>query len=318
MAAEDGQNKASLDYTILVTFWSTLISNLILVPITAGIYSTVSSTTTFGQMLGISLLNIPKSIVSEIYEELYVDPLIKNWIAARFYEAGWDSEAAEFWSMLVTSFREAIFGGASDLIKGMVGSQDINLEVSQDTNLDIYQQVVQRIEVIQEQKVKLENKKVWKSLVKKGALAGIGLTAASCIFGGSSLGVLTAALDVATDVAIDRLQTKFQLEILGEKLEEMVGELTKVRPDLAADITWVLNSPTVKIVPLLTNPLTTSASQVAFQSISPLSTFGVTEYYIQEIMKQKQEVIKENLDRLDGMVNSASDFNENSYEIVIL
>ncbi|MFX1553854.1 MAG: hypothetical protein ACFFBV_07995 [Promethearchaeota archaeon] len=296
MAAEDGQNKASLDYTILVTFWSTLISNLILVPITAGIYFkspffSTASQMTYSRLLGISALSITKSILSEIYEELYVDPVIENWIAAWFYEAGWDSEAAEFWSMIVTSFREAFFGAASDLIKGAikgVRGPKIDININIDTLI--------------QQKVKLENTQVLKSLVIKGALVGIGLTAASCIFGGSNLGVLTAALGVATDVAIDKLQTKYQIEMLDQKIGEMVGEITKVRPDLAADITWVLNSPTVRIVPLLTNPLTTSASQVASQSISSLSTLGVTEHYIQEVM---------------DMVNSQPNFNEFSHEITL-
>lgn len=66
-----------------MTFWSTLISTLVLLPFTLPI-GALKSEMSFGKTLATQAVAIPTAVATEIVEELHLDPYIENWIKARF------------------------------------------------------------------------------------------------------------------------------------------------------------------------------------------------------------------------------------------
>ena len=154
----------------------------------------------FTKTLAVQAIKVLPGVITEIFEELYVDPYIESWINARFYEMGGDENAADFWSMLATSFREAFVGGVSSLINSFGSDSDSSssFEFDEESSLEVNLQSQQ--EYYQQKIAELDSKKAWKSIFDFGTFAGIATTIPSFFLGGAGIGIMSLGLDISTDI----------------------------------------------------------------------------------------------------------------------
>ncbi|KKM35360.1 hypothetical protein LCGC14_1564810, partial [marine sediment metagenome] len=124
IASTNAKRQAELDFTVQTTGMSTLLSTLILAPvtITASVYRSGNS---IGKIVVGQLVKIPSAVMEETFEELYLDPLIENFIKTRFDLLEGDEDLGNLLSLLATSMREG-FGGL-----GRFSSHDFSMDVSQ-------------------------------------------------------------------------------------------------------------------------------------------------------------------------------------------
>jgi hypothetical protein len=312
----------------LVTFWSTLISTLILLPVAA--YTSSSTTAlSFTQALAVGTIGIVPGVVSEIFEELYVDPYIEAWVSAQVYAMGGDEKAAQLWSMFVTSFREALFGGVSGLIE-MMGSSSSDTSIDVNIDVNTQQQQQQSVEsqlTAQKQKaentlVDIESNKAWKSLFNiENLIGGIATAIPSLFIGGGDLGALSMALDLSTDIIQTKLQNYYMKGILNTHIAQIdrtfeILEALKPRPALdtsAINVAWLF-VPRVEVVSSVASEaeLMTASSQYAYPA--PMMSMGpVFEFN----HKQTKEAI-EKLNELEGAVSEELKKVQNEYDSVEL
>ncbi|KKN58657.1 hypothetical protein LCGC14_0549880, partial [marine sediment metagenome] len=258
MGYTDATNKAERDYTILVTFWSTLISNLVLLPVTVlTIASKMASKvadvalkpfTTFGKVLPkalvLALITVPAGVVTEILEELYVDPYIEIWVSRQITKLGGDEATADFVSLFVTSFREAFIGGVSSAVKGFKGG---NKAGSGGTD-------VVTILTIGDKIAEIDSQKSWKSLISFDNALNILSAVPSFFRGGADLGVLSIGLELSTDLIQTKLENYYLKGLLETALAERIALAMKPAPVLdtsAIDISWLFRTKktNVKTIP---------------------------------------------------------------------
>ncbi len=124
ISATNAKRRAELQFTAMTTWVSTLLSTLILFPVTvsASLYRTADAT--IGRMVVSQLARIPSAMLEETFEELYLDPLIENFIKTRFDILGLDEDLGNFYSLLATSMREGL-GGLGSFV-----SHDFSIDVS--------------------------------------------------------------------------------------------------------------------------------------------------------------------------------------------
>ncbi|TKJ21364.1 MAG: hypothetical protein CEE43_09475 [Promethearchaeota archaeon Loki_b32] len=150
--------QAEMDYIVQLTTLSTLISSVVLLPVViasaaaSGLSQGINKmaedalTTTISsevaRAVGMTLLkyiaSIPVQVMTEVFEELYIDTLIEE-----TFEKWGDSTG--FWSSLFCSFREVIFGAPSAFLGSLSSDTNINTQM---TANEI--QLLQEIELMQE------------------------------------------------------------------------------------------------------------------------------------------------------------------------
>ena len=119
----NGKKKAEDKFILMTTAVSTAISVAILAPLAAYARSGSSAATSatqkvsYGQILANSLILIGASVVEEVFEELYLDPLIENIVKTRIDLLGGSESMGDFYALLATSIREA-FGGVGSAVAG--------------------------------------------------------------------------------------------------------------------------------------------------------------------------------------------------------
>ncbi|KKN72007.1 hypothetical protein LCGC14_0414890, partial [marine sediment metagenome] len=249
MGYTDGTNKATRDYTVLVTFWSTLISNLIMLPITVYTMGTHSALS-FKQSLALALGAIPASVTTEIYEELYLDPYIEIWVERFVKSLGGDAEAAEMASLLVTSFREAFIGGVSGTITGgLKHAFNFNKDQSLDTKLGLWQMFT-----------KIDSETSWKSVVNLDNVLNILAAIPSFFLGGADIGILAIGLDLSTEMVQAKLKRHY-----------MKGKLTStIQRNIDREIEQTLSEMKPAIV-IDTSPLNLDyRKKINFRTIAPI------------------------------------------------
>lgn len=147
LASELSASRAETEYTAHITRISTLITSLVLLPLTiisAGASSYIHlareaakvATGAVSHILrkailkgllagAIQFLTIPIQAMTEEFEELYIDPAIEKFMLNWAAQSGTPQEVAQFWATFVSSFREAFMGGASAFVS-KIGGFDSN------------------------------------------------------------------------------------------------------------------------------------------------------------------------------------------------
>ncbi|KKM73081.1 hypothetical protein LCGC14_1414080, partial [marine sediment metagenome] len=200
MAREDGPKKIDeTEYLITVTFWSTLISSLVLLPAAIATIS-VRAGISISNAFVASLISIPFAVGTEIMEELYLDPFIENVVSNYVKSLGGDEEAANYWSLFITSFREAFMGGVSQAYK-----YQGNLNLNIDTKLTL-KQPFDKLEQLRKQ---LEAKKPWKSMINVKSAIGIIAAVSSFFIGAAGLAILAVEFNMATDLVVEKLKNYY-------------------------------------------------------------------------------------------------------------
>jgi hypothetical protein len=193
----DATDHATRDYTVLVTFWSTLISTLVMLPLTAYTMA-AQSTLSFVQALGVGTIGIIPGVISEIYEELYVDPHIEAFFKKVAYETGGDEGFWNLIGMAATSLREAFTGGTSGMIDAAVNI---------DTNTDA--ETILTTQAQQDQNIATGSisSQIWEfSKSNIGTILGIATAIPGFFLGGAGIGIMSTALDLSSDFMQDKLK----------------------------------------------------------------------------------------------------------------
>ncbi len=125
IAATDANFRVNFEFTWITTLWSTLFSTLIMLPVAVGT-AMLSSGNSLGGTVAAQLSRIPSAVVEEVWEELFLDPIIERYFYSRVQLAGGSEAFAEFISMLATSVREGLGGVGSY----MATQHNINLGIS--------------------------------------------------------------------------------------------------------------------------------------------------------------------------------------------
>jgi hypothetical protein len=347
LASELASSQVEEDYTALVTAISTLWSSIILLPltvITAGTCaylggiseiakqtsqvlageivkvtakkaSTVALTAMLKTLIGYTI-SIPIQIISETWEELYLDPLIESLMLNWLIQSGTSQEVADFWVMFVCSFREAFLGPASSFIGGSLSGdlqQKLSLSSSQDSSQtsDVQSQATAALEANQEAQAIIKSHKRREALfdfLSADRIASIALSVPSFFVGGGGLASLAQIFDLSSDFLFDK-----QLdEALGEEstADSLLSELNKQQHSLEKlnklfqEITAEQES--VPITPATKNP------------IQSLFTSGFVSLDQKRLMSDAFQRFKTNLQLTEELkVNSESDSNENSFEIFV-
>ncbi len=93
-----------------------LLSTLILAPVAISA-SMIRSGASLGHAVVSQLARIPSAVMEETFEELYLDPLIENFIKTHVDLAGGTDELGNFLSLIATSMREGL-GGLGKFVSG--------------------------------------------------------------------------------------------------------------------------------------------------------------------------------------------------------
>ncbi|KKM65861.1 hypothetical protein LCGC14_1487000, partial [marine sediment metagenome] len=162
-----------------------------------GVQSTISRILgSVGTKIAVGMFKVVGAIVSEVYEELMVDPLIEAYVSSVVADAGGNWYEQIFWSSLVESGRET---GLS-MVTQTLGSMAIHSQVQISQNLDITAQ--NSIIDINQMKAELEAQKTDNKLVReiKSTLlssllvfAGVGIGG---IFGSAGIGLANLMIPI--------------------------------------------------------------------------------------------------------------------------
>jgi hypothetical protein len=354
------KSKAEKDYTIQVTAISTLLSSLIMLPVTvatAGANSLITGTAkeASAKTICASLFNsqiaaksvsqilaqnaaitaaryiasIPLQVMTEVFEELYVDPLIERVVRDIANNFGASESTIQFISSFVCSFRESFMGGITTSFDLMFDSDvNINTVIELENDLRISQAQYQSLQeqaqsidtsILQDSAInsileeaqsslaeiqgkldkarkKLENKKGLRSIINLGRipdLINIILSGPSFLVGGAGLASFTLISDFAQDLIFDIIpdmsKAKKTLKIL-----ELI-ELSKHTLDPS-----IQNQKQKSTVTVASGPQTKDMSRV--KELFTSGTESINEMLFSVIA---------NLIKVDELkVNSESDFNE--------
>ncbi|MFW9969076.1 MAG: hypothetical protein ACFFDF_02670 [Candidatus Odinarchaeota archaeon] len=322
LASKVSQSQADMDYTTQITAWSTLISSLVLVPIMAtgaGFAKVIADTASFTlntlatQILRqavLQLMSIPIDILTEVYEELYIDSIIEESIQKFFDAIGGDSQTANFLSSLICSFREAFFGGNSpdaDLNLDQNTNINENLEINEDLAVN---EATDSNDVALDQTSDIEqskgSKSSWKTWSKIAIIMKIGLSAPGMFVGGLGLGLTSLlgefAMDHFQDLLRDRWAEK-DWDLLKHKLSE-IGKLLQTLQN-AKNVPRVI--PKVKPNFLQTTSIVTSIYSHSYldslsyqRGVETLQGIDLR----QDVINQKVDNIEHNLKMVDEIYDS--------------
>ena len=331
-ASSVAQSQADMDYIVYTTLMSTFISSLVLLPFAvATAYaagSRAGSEVALSAIIGQKFALIPLAMVTEVFEELYIDTLIEDITENIVYSLGGDERTAAFWSSFICSFREAFMGPVSILLDSdqsffqkLEGELESTIEIEQDireemslveaTEIEI-NNVYQRLEFIQEKDAenrKKRKKLSWRSLLSFENLFTITLMIPGMFAGGLGLGI--------TSILGDFMSEHYFQNSLGRKqLDEQHVQLVNTKGALEIK-SKILRGLYLNLKSVPSNPLLKSSSLASRTHEAQVETLASLNIISRDVLRQRQEVIKENLDRLDGKVNSESDSNENSFEIFV-
>ncbi|MHA2172590.1 MAG: hypothetical protein ACXAB7_22180, partial [Candidatus Kariarchaeaceae archaeon] len=217
MGASEGYAQAEIKFIFQTTLWSSIISSIILTPITLGFSSLASAASSGAQQITTKM--VVKQIIaavassgSEVLEELYVDPAIERIILS----FGLD----QIWSDLVQSFREAVLG---------IGTQSYallsDLQLDYQQNFQYYTQLQQyATDIATNQDLNSDSllpnlnggflQSLQNSLTNMFDVSGmvnLALSIPSFFFGGFGLSMLSFALDIGLDIAFDEDRAKVDL-----------------------------------------------------------------------------------------------------------
>ncbi|KKN39526.1 hypothetical protein LCGC14_0742520 [marine sediment metagenome] len=262
MAREDGPIDIDADeYTIIVTFWSTLITSLILLPATVMMLGS-SAALTYAQAFKYSVVGIPFQVFTEIGEELYLDPLLESWVSGLVNSLGGDAEAANFWTLLVTSFREAFIGGVS---QGIRAANKISSDVNLETILTLDKKIGE-----------INTKKSWKSRIKNfpfKTTIGIIAAGASFFLGDAGIAILSTELNLLTEQIVDKYKDYYMKGIFETtNSREVRAQMIAPAPDVdtsAIDISSLFKSKKVEL------QITPSIMPASAMMASPAMTMDI-------------------------------------------
>ncbi|KKN21906.1 hypothetical protein LCGC14_0920620 [marine sediment metagenome] len=119
-------------YTIFLTTVTTALS-IGVSAASKAIGSLLSGGAAVGTKIAVGMLKLVSAIVSEVYEELYVDPLIEAYVTKLVADAGGNWYEQIFWSSLAESGREA----GMSMVTQSLGSIAIHSQVQTSQNLAI-------------------------------------------------------------------------------------------------------------------------------------------------------------------------------------
>ncbi len=296
MAFTDSTNLAERDYTVLVTFWSTLISTLVLLPLTVAKIASMPAYS-FKQAVALGLVTIPFGVASEIIEELYLDPYLEKWTQRMVLNLGGDQEAADFFSLLVTSFREAFIGGVSSAIKSRIskGGTDTDTQIAT------------------QQEVKLDKTSIRASLKKYidfDTVSGILATIPSFFFGGAGVGIMLYGLDLGSDAIFNALKNRYNRKFSEGRLQ--LSEFLKPKPALKANEIAPFVTKNLVSVQTVASP---SAAKSQLQVIQPQLQ---EEFTYNEQMKIRYESKRNEQKRLSTIQSLTLDKGISDVEIVAI
>ncbi len=146
LALEMSQSQVEEEYITHITQVSTLYTSIILAPLTilsAGATAAITNAqlgvvNTMLLTTAIYIASIPIQVITETWEELYLDPWIESEMIKLGEKFDVSREASEFWAMFFTSFREAFMGAGSALIGGLTGAgSDSQISNINDFKVDI-------------------------------------------------------------------------------------------------------------------------------------------------------------------------------------
>ena len=327
LAIETSQSQAERDYTEYITRVSTLITTVILLPLTvisAGLTSAIRKAPlgVFNTMMmtGIKYIaTIPLQVETEVWEELYLDPAIESFMLQWAARTGTSREVAEFWASFVCSFREAGIGAVSSFISDGIKGQDslsqlmatfdsksIELEttlaLAQEGNVDYTTQVAaleQSLSATNDliAEAKKGKNRNYRSLLDANRVFSILGSMPSFFVGGGGMATMTQALDLTVDILFDielgrLLNNRVVLDPLIDKLEEQKSVLTHTL-DLtkASDLLFQVKK----------------ASQISISGIPAIKPLNPLQTQSQTVQLQSQSEILSSL----GITTSYNEYVKN-------
>ncbi|KKL54840.1 hypothetical protein LCGC14_2261390, partial [marine sediment metagenome] len=215
MGWTDATNKAERDYTAIVTLWSTLISSLVLLPITVARLKMKPKIDTYKRAVVRAVSRIPIAMALEVFEEIYIDPYIEAYIYRKVLDMGGSEETAQMLSLVATSFREVAIGGAYSAVRGGIGSA-YNAYRSTHSNSDVGTQLA-----VEQRIAKITTRRAWHSMFSFENLINIIAAMPSFFTGNAPVGVLFLGLGFANDIIIARQENYYYKGILPTKSENI-------------------------------------------------------------------------------------------------
>lgn len=312
VAATNALSQAELEFTVEITFASTIISSIILLPVSLLAQATRLSSIALMEITKETMKEISKEGMSqltrialeqalaftispfaEIIEEVYVDSFIEAWIEGQFAIHGGDEQIARFVSMLVTSLREASNTGL-DIVVGAFGTDS-------DSQSDL-----------QTQKTKLEQdvKLSWKSLVSTETVMGLTMAAlsfasANVAFGMGFLGgVFGDTLGVPVEEFV-RIQTVRQAL---SKTDRQITEINNFKDKMQKLIDNNLKQ-SAKPFTVVSNPMRTTVVKARNPQTTLVKSAVVNTEILQdnilakENQKQEYELTKFKQESIDALEN---------------
>jgi len=258
IAEKVARSQAEQDYTAKVTALSTLISSLVMLPITvltAGANAAITQgTATISRVLTLTavkyIAQIGFMVATEVFEELYIDTWIERWVTNLVKSMGGNAEATEFWTSFVCSFREVAIGAVSTALGGFrapkigpdldiqqsfnqlvsdMSSEQSSSQLQQDQEAltAISEEIDRKLKQLQEKSSILSKMKTL--LFKVGEI----FMASHSFFAGSA-GLFSIGFfgDIATDFYFDTHLQNVQKKKQIESLTQFKTQLGKISNDL--------------------------------------------------------------------------------------
>ncbi|MHA1985316.1 MAG: hypothetical protein ACW98D_01635, partial [Promethearchaeota archaeon] len=267
------------------------------------------------------IASIPIQIITETFEELYIDPLIESLMLHWLIQSGTTRETAEFWALFVCSFREAFLGPASDALKGgLIGNLANKIaqirDSTQATDINSVQEANQKIEATTKKHKRMET---LSDFISADRIASIALSIPSFFIGGGGMASLTQVLDLSSDFLFD-LELGKSKDSDESSSDAVLAEAKNKQHGLDIEIqNLIYQARTSSQIPVKPGPAT--------KGLDPLlskSEFDTLMYDVDQILFETEQQMKvfrrveNNLKSVEELkVNSESDSNENSFEIFV-
>jgi hypothetical protein len=305
VAAQGAYGQAELEYTIDITFQSTLYSSIILLPVTimagysnlqaASVKSILSKGTILQwqdeliTMAVKSIIGVGVASVAEVFEEIYIDALVESYIEGQFKILGWDAKLGNILSMIVTSFREGIIGpGAQYIGKKMgIGSSSGSSSSVQQAKVDGVN-TEQKVDIVEEIRSQVRESKPKISVhIQAETVVSVAMAATAFLIGGfgAGLGSLAPAVigkfgDLDTYVkayasvksmSSQQVNHRRDLTQLADKIEKFRELFAKPTVEAKQTIIEGTGGPSVSIAPHV-------------RAISVMGAVMSTAYYAESVL----------------------------------
>lgn len=291
IASAAAQAQAEMNYITQTTLWSTFISSLFLAPM----YMIA------GSSLVRQVLSIPFNMITELYEELYIDTLIEEITEKIVHSLGGDERTAAFWSSFICSFRESFLGPLSpdsdfssqaqteQALQQATNQNELSLEQTQQLTLDRIGRGQRQVE-----------QSSFKSLFDTKRIVGIVLSLPGIFVGGLGLGLAS----ILGDLAIDHFFNKLDRRQLDKDLKKLLNTRHELELQDAQNTAFEAREFLAKTVPStpLVNPnplysFRTMMSGTEFES--QIATIDQLILESEQVLEQRKENIEENQQQID-------------------